>query len=106
MLLSHAYCGSEVSSRSAGSSSHSSASLVIAGASKSTEAADVSAVPVVLSATTSRSTPRSWTRSSSTELNRSAGSDAQALAINRYSESCCWKSGVSSTGGRLATYRV
>ena len=48
MLLSQAYCGSVVSARSAGSSSHSSASLVIAGASNSTEAAEVSAVPAVL----------------------------------------------------------
>ena len=83
MLLSQAYWGSVVSTRSAGSSSHSSASLVIAGASNSTEAAEVSAVPDVFSATTSRSTPSSWTRSSSTEANRSAGSGAHALAISR-----------------------
>src|SRR4029453_18268943 len=106
ILLSQAYCGSLVSTRSAGSSCHSSASLAMAGASKSTDGAEVSAVPGVFWATTSRSTPSSCTRNSSTEANRSAGSAAQVLESSRYKESWVANSGVSSTGGRLATYWV
>ena len=69
-----------VSVRSAGSSSHSRASLVIAGASNSTEAAEVKrGARGPGSATTSRSTPSSCTRSSSTEANRSAGSGRTGL---------------------------
>jgi hypothetical protein len=83
MLLSQAYWGSLVSTRNAGSSSHSSASLVMAGASNSTDAAEVNAVSDVFWATTSRSTPSSCTRNSSTEANRSAGSAAQAFASSR-----------------------
>ena len=45
--------------------------------------AEVREVPWVLLATTSRSTPSSCTRNSSTEAKRSAGSVAQAFAISR-----------------------
>src|SRR5215204_2237208 len=105
-LLSQAYSGSLVSARNAGSSFHSSASVVIAGASNRTDAADVREVPGVLAATTSRSTPSSCTRNSSTEANLSAGSAAQAFDNSRYKESWVANSGVSSTGRRLATYVV
>ena len=83
MLDSQENWPSVVSTRSAGSWSQASASLTTAGASNSTEAAEVRAVPACFSATTSRSTPSSWTRSSSTEANRSAGSGAHILATSR-----------------------
>ncbi len=55
------------------------------GTPNSTDSADVVAVyPGPLSvATTSRSTPRSCTRASSTDANRSAGAGAHALASQR-----------------------
>ncbi len=73
--------------------------MVTAGVSNSCEAADVSAVPARLRATTSRSTPSSWTRSSSADWNRSAGSVAQHLETKEYSESLSRNSGVVSGAG-------
>ena len=101
MLLSHACCGSVASGRSRGSSDQDSAEVDTDGASKSTELADVSAVPVVLAATVSRSTPSIWVRSSSAEANRSAGSGAQHFASSQYSESCSANSGVLAGGGSV-----
>ena len=53
------------------------------GVSKSTDEAEVSDVPGVAFATTSRSTPSSCERSSSAEANRSAGSVAQHFEISQ-----------------------
>ena len=82
-LVSHACWASEASSRRAGSCDQSSTTVVTAGVSNSWEAAEVSAVPARFLATTSRSTPSSWTRSSSADWNRSAGSSAQHLEIRQ-----------------------
>jgi hypothetical protein len=101
MLVSQACCGSVGSGRSLGSSDQDSAEVDTDGASNSTELAEVSAVPVVLAATVSRSTPSIWVRSSSADANRSAGSGAQHFAISQYSESCSANSGVLSGGGSV-----
>ena len=76
-------CGSVVSACSPGREDHSRTARDVLGVSNSTDAAEVSAVPALRRATTSRSTPSSWVRSSSAEANRSAGSGAQHLAISQ-----------------------
>ncbi len=102
-VRSHGICGSLSSARSVGRSCQSRESSETIGTSKSREEVECSAAPPRSRATTSRSTPRSWTRSSSADTKRSAGSGAHALSSSRYSESCFWNSGVSSIGGSELT---
>ena len=107
MLLSQAYCGSVVSVRSAGSSSHSRASLVIAGASNSTDAAEVSAVPEVLlghhlAQHAEQLHPQLVDRGEPVGRVRGAGlgdQPVERVVLRR-------TPGSPPTGGRLATYLV
>ena len=94
----HGVIGSSGSGRSRGSSDHSIWSVATTGVSNNEEGVEPSA-PTAGSTVTSRSTPRSWSRSSSALWNRSAGSAAVPLSSRRYSESCAANTGTEAWSG-------